>query len=363
MMPRDVVSQRLRAHRLSAPAPTIADAASHMLATQSQEFWGGRWALAVRTRGRPGLTDVDAQFDSGELVRSWTMRGTVHVIPARDLDWVLSLTRERQLRAAAPRHRELGLGEGDFRTAEKVTRAALTGGNRLTRAQFFALLAAAGIAPTGQRGVHVLNALSVRGVVCQGPVVERVGGPPREQYLVLSDEWIAGAVQHAEPLTEFFVRYVTGHGPAGVRDFAWWSGLPLGEARRAAESAGDRVRVVGETASAKPEPVYVVAGDAPRRSAAASDVLALPPFEEFYIPYLDRSIACAPELLARVGPAKNGMVRPIILARGAVIGVWTQSFAVGRHDGDPIPELFAPEQATDAEVSAALERYRDFVTR
>ena len=58
-----VLATRLRSHLLSAPAPTVAEAASHMLATQAQEFWGGRWALAARTRGRTTIRDVDAAFE------------------------------------------------------------------------------------------------------------------------------------------------------------------------------------------------------------------------------------------------------------------------------------------------------------
>ena len=56
------------------------------------------------------------------------------------------------------------------------------------------------------------------------------------------------------------------------------------------------------------------------------------------------------------------MVRPLLVARGEVVGVWTHSLAVGRHADDPIPELFTPDAATDAEIGAALERYRAFIT-
>uniref|UniRef100_UPI0013E39801 DNA glycosylase AlkZ-like family protein n=1 Tax=Microbacterium sp. CPCC 204701 TaxID=2493084 RepID=UPI0013E39801 len=111
-------ASRLRSHRLSAPASTVADAATHMLATQAQEFWGGRWALAARTRGRTTIGDVDAAFDRGEIVRSWTMRGTIHAIPARDLAWVLSITGDRQLRQAASIRRREGID------ADEVARAA-----------------------------------------------------------------------------------------------------------------------------------------------------------------------------------------------------------------------------------------------
>ncbi|MBN9172299.1 MAG: winged helix DNA-binding domain-containing protein, partial [Microbacterium sp.] len=169
-------AERLRSHRLSAPATDVVAAARHMLATQAQEFWGGRWALAARTRGTVTLRDVDAAFDRGDLVRSWTMRGTIHVIPARDLRWVLSVTGDRQLRAAAARHRGLGLDAETLARCEAAIVGALRGGGRLTRAELFEVLSGIGIDPKNQRGVHVIYALAVTGVICQGPVVPREGG-------------------------------------------------------------------------------------------------------------------------------------------------------------------------------------------
>jgi hypothetical protein len=350
--------ERLRSHRLSAPAPTIAEAARHMLATQSQEFWGGRWALAARTRGRMSVRDVDAAYDRGEIVRSWTMRGTIHTVPTADLGWVLSVTAERQRRQAAAVHRAEGIDAAEADRAERLARAALSGGNRLTRKELFDVWEHGGVSTARQRGYHLLVALSLRAVVCQGPVVPRDNGPTREQYLVRTDEWITDAATPADPLAEFFVRYIASHGPAGPRDFAWWTGLPLGVSRSAAAAASDRLTVVAD----EPEPQYVVASDAPRRSATAPEVVALPPFEEYYLSYADRTVPCAPEFLSAIGPSMNGIVRPILVARGEVVGVWTHSIAVGRHADDPIPELFAPSAATDAEVTAALDRYRDFIT-
>lgn len=354
----ELTERRLRSHRLSAPAPSIAAAAEHMLATQGQEFWGGRWALAARTKGAPTVRDVDAAFDQGEIVRSWTMRGTIHVIPARDLAWVLSQTGDRQGRAATAVRRGEGLDADELAKAERVVLGALRGGNRLTRKELFAVLEGGGVATNGQRGYHVLVALSVRALVCQGPVVPRQSGPTREQYIVRTDEWIPSPAVPADPLAEFFARYIASHGPAGARDFAWWSGLPLGVSRAAAEAASDRISVVADDG----EPVYVSAGAAPRRTAAAHDVIALPPFEEYYLSYADRTVPCAPEFLSRIGPSMNGIVRPILVSRGRVVGVWTHSLAVDRHADAPVPELFAPGAATDAEVAAALDRYRAFIT-
>jgi hypothetical protein len=350
--------ERLRSHRLSAPAATVAQAAEHMLATQAQEFWGGRWAIASRTRGAPSVRAVDAAFDRGEIVRAWTMRGTIHIIPARDLAWVLSITGERQLAKAAPVHRREGIDGAQTVRAEALARAALRGGNGLTRAEMFSVWEAGGVSTRGQRGYHLLFALAVRGILCQGGVVPRASGPTREQFWVLTEEWAPEQVIPADPLAEYFARYMTSHGPAGVRDFAWWSGLPLGISREAAERASDRLTIVAD----QPEPQYMPAGPAPRRTAAAPEVVALPPFEEYYLSYVDRSVPCAPEFLTAIGPAMNGIVRPILVARGEIVGVWTHSVAVARHADDPIPQLFTRDAATDAEIDAALARYRAFIT-
>lgn len=328
-----------------------------MLATQAQEFWGGRWALAARTRGRTTVRDVDAAFDRGEIVRSWTMRGTLHAIPARDLAWVLSITGERQLRQAAAVHRREGIDDAEVARATAAVRAALAGGNRLTRKELFEVLEAGGVSTAGQRGYHVLVHLSLRALVCQGPVVPRESGPTREQYIVLTEEWIADAATPADPHAEMFVRFIASHGPAGPRDFSWWTALPLGVARSAAEAASDRLTLVAD----EPEPQYIVE-PLPEHDAAAPEVVALPPFEEYYLSYIDRTVPCAPEFLKAIGPSMNGIVRPILVARGAVVGVWTHSVAVGRHAHDPVPELFTPNAATDAEMAAALDRYRDFIT-
>ena len=360
-----IIERRLRSHRLSAPAPTVAAAAGHMLATQAQEFWGGRWALAVRTRGEPSVREVDAAFDRGEIVRSWTMRGTIHAIPPRDLAWVLSITGERQFRAAAATHRTEGLDAEQFATAERLALAALAGGNRLTRKELFDVWEQGGVPTAAQRGYHVLVGMSVRALLCQGPVVPRDTGPTREQYIVRTDEWVTDAstglsasASPADPLAEMLVRYIASHGPAGARDFAWWAGLPVGMARTAAAAASDRLTIVADDG----EPQYATTTSAPRRSPASHQVLALPPFEEYYLSYADRTIPCAPEFLARIGPGVNGIVRPILVSHGRIVGVWTHSVAVGRHADDPVAELLAPGQADGAAVAAALDRYRAFIT-
>lgn len=351
---------RLRAHRLTAPAASVVAAADHLLATQSQEFWGGRWALAVRAAGDPPLAAVDAAFDRGELVRTWTQRGTLHIVRPADVEWMLSLTADRQRRQATQVHRSRGIDDEVIARAARLVEGALRGGGRLTRRELFDVLDGGGVGTTDLRGSSLLQALSLDRVVVQGPVVTRSGAPSREQYWVLAEEWIAHSASPPDPLAEAFARFVASHGPAGIRDFSWWAGLPLGDARRAAEAASDRLVEVEDgswIAPAAPE-----TADADPTGADPPEVFALPPFEEFYLSYADRSAVCAPEFLSAVGPSMNGIVKPILVARGEVVGVWSHSVAVGRHTAPPVPQLFAPGAASAAGIDAALERFRRFIT-
>ncbi|WP_313358109.1 DNA glycosylase AlkZ-like family protein, partial [Microbacterium sp.] len=214
MDPRGLLAARLRAHRLTAPAATVAGAARHMLAVQSQDLLAGRWALGVRTSGSPTLDAVDAAFVSGELVRAWAMRGTLHIIPARALAWVLSVTAGRQRQQAAGRRRALGIDGGMLDAAWRAVGPSARDGG-CTRADAFERMRSAGIDPTGQRGIHVLFALTIAGLICQGPIDrDGAGAVSREQRFVATADWVGESAQPGDPLAELFVRYIDGHGPA-----------------------------------------------------------------------------------------------------------------------------------------------------
>ncbi|MBT2485211.1 MULTISPECIES: winged helix DNA-binding domain-containing protein [unclassified Microbacterium] len=341
-----LLAERLRSHRLTAPAKTVEEAAGQLVAVQSQDFTAGRWALAVRTRGGPRLSDVDAAFDRGELVRAWTMRGTLHTVRARDLGWILEVTAGRQRQQAASRHRQLGIDDDVVAAAVAALTPALRQGG-LTRAEIFEILAGIGIDPGGQRGIHLLFTLTIDGLICQGPVVAR-DGVTREQRFVLVAEHVREQEHPDDPLAELFLRYIVGHGPAGVTDFAWWSGLTLGQSREAAGRAAPRLLEIADG--------LFVAPERPRRAPGAASVHALGAFDEYYISYADRTTVCAPEYLSAVGPGKNGMVRATLVENGRVIGCWTHATA----SQGASPELFQPP-ADEAAVAAALARFARFI--
>ena len=83
---------------------SVADAVRWMTAMQAQDLQAAMWAVGVRVPGC-GLTSVRSALDTGAVVRSWPMRGTLHLVAPEDLRWMLGLTAERLTKSIAARHR------------------------------------------------------------------------------------------------------------------------------------------------------------------------------------------------------------------------------------------------------------------
>lgn len=342
---RELTALRLSAQRIaSPPAASIVETVRWMLALQAQDLPGARWSVGLRT---PGTTDADVidALASGEIVRSWPMRGTLHLVAAEDLAWMLRLTRPRQATFSASRRRDLGITDAELASAGDIARGVLEGGRVLRRDLLLAEFDAAGIPTTAQRGYHLLWNLAHDGVIVFGPL------DGTQPTFALFDEWITTSrdLEEDEALGEFAARYVASHGPATDRDFAWWSSLTLGQARRGLEIAGmpsierDGVRH------------YLADGLEP----AKRGIQLLPGFDEFLLGYQDRSAPLAAEFAPRIVPGNNGIFQPTIVAGGLVAGTWKRSATTKRIalDLEPFVELSA---GTRAGIDRAAARYGSF---
>lgn len=346
---RRLTGLRLAAQGIAAGVPlaTPRDAVAHLLAAQAQDFGGAKWSVGLRV---PGSTDADveAALAAGTIVRSWPMRGTLHLMAAEDLGWMLSLTGERGIRSAAGRHRQLELTDADFARAADIVRAALEGGRVLGRTELLATLDAGGIPTTGQRGAHLLVWLAQSGVTVFGPV------DGKQHTFVLLDEWVPSprVLERDEALGELALRYFTSHGPATERDLAWWSSLTLGDVRAGlAIARGHLDELVVDGTS------YYLARDA---ETAPSGVVALPGFDEYLLGYQDRSAPLTAEHAAFTVPGSNGMFLPTIVVDGEVVGLWKRRVTTKETVVEARPFAPMPARAV-ARFRAAAERYGEFL--
>lgn len=312
---RRIVRLRLSAQRITSNEFTsAAEVVRWMTAMQAQDLPGALWSVGLRL---PGSTeaDVNAALRDGTIVRSWPMRGTLHLVAPEDLRWMLSLTTERLVRLAAARRAALELDERRLERARDAVIEALSGGRALRRDAMYEVFDRAGIRPDGQRGYHVLWHLAQTGTLCFGPP------DGKQQTFALFDEWITRSrdLPREEALGEFVLRYFRSHGPATIRDFAWWSSLTLADARIGlAIARGDL-----STIERNGDELYLADGADPE--PGRDGIRMLPGFDEYLLGYQDRTPQLAPEHADVVVPGKNGLFFPTIVRDGEVVGTWKRT--------------------------------------
>jgi hypothetical protein len=308
---------RLAAQRLvGEPHPTPADAVRWATCTQAQDLPGALVSVALRTPSRT-LADVHAALDEGSIVRSWPMRGTLHLVAPQDLRWLLAVGPPRVANAAAKRRTDLGVTDREVEKVTRVTVDALGGGGRIARDALMALWREAGVSTDGQRGVHLFGKLAVDGLICLGPMAGR------RQDVVLVDEWVPAAPvpDRAEAIAGWALRYFRGHGPATVDDFAWWTGLTKTDARAGHAAVADRLesmQVDGTTMWLDPATPGLLEG----ARKAARGALLLPGFDELVLGYSDRSAVLPPDFADRVAPGGNGMFLATVVVAGRAVATW-----------------------------------------
>jgi hypothetical protein len=320
-------------------------------AMQAQDMASGLWSLGVRL---PGWTtaDVSAALERREAIRTWPMRGTVHLVPPADARWMLELMGVRALAGAAKRRETIGLSES---TAERgvETLATVLKGNRLTRAECLAALAEAGVELGPQMGYHLLWYASQQGVTCIAPHIGK------EQTFVLLDEWAPEPhrPERTEALGIMALRYFRSHGPATRADLARWTGLTMADVRAGIAAAGDLLTTVRVDGA---EMVLDRALLDTTPAEPAGGWVALPGFDEYILGYKDRTLMMEPEHLTAVVPGGNGVFRSTLVRGGRVVATWTRT--LGRRavvvEVQPLLELGPADRARAEE---ALQPYAAFV--
>ena len=329
---------------------TAADVVEWFGAMQAQDHGSGLWSLGRRLPGST-RTDVEAAVERGEVLRTWPMRGTIHLVPPRDARWMLDLTGVRALAGAAARREFLGLSEADADRAAEVTGDALAGGKRMTRAECVATLEAAGIEGAGQRAYHLLWYASQQGITCIGP------HRGKEQTFVRLDEW--APEQHRldrdEALATLATRFVRSHGPVTRQDFAGWATLSAAEAKEALTLAGEAVATVHvDDREMVVHPPVLDMALASR--AGGPHVDALSGFDEYLLGYKDRSLMADKATLAAVVPGGNGVFRWTLVRDGRVVATWQrkETTKAVRITVRPLADLTAEDLAA---AQAALHGY------
>lgn len=238
-MDRQIARWRLVAQRLTTPPPGSAeDVVRHLLGVQAENASQSAWAVATRTP-TPDAGDLADALASGRVLRTHVLRSTWHYVHRDDADWLVGLTGPRVLPLADRGLDEAGLDPADLATLGDAVVDLLAAAPDRTRTQVgealrerFPRLADR---LTGQALMMLMLRLELDRLVCSG-------APADGEHTYATWESRVGTRtgvddgDRDELLGQLALRYLTGHGPATVKDLAYWATLTPREARVAVEA-------------------------------------------------------------------------------------------------------------------------------
>lgn len=280
---------------------------------QSQDFDGAKWGIGLRA----AVTDADVNraYDEGAIIRTHILRQTWHFVARDDIRWLLALSGPRVNAVNAHYYRKLELDERAFTRSRDVLERALRDHTYLTRSELKTALARARIVAEGPRLAFLIMRAELDAVICNGP---RRG---KQLTYALLEERVphAKSLDREAALAELARRYFASHGPATLKDYAWWSGLTVRDAKAGIELAASSL-----TRETVDDLTYwSVDGPAPKAMRSPTAQL-LPNYDEYLIAHKDRQLVVGPGSGDGVTRIKDPFLHHIIID-GRLVGSWMRT--------------------------------------
>lgn len=347
----DIAQQRLQnQHITDAACKQPDDVVRWLGAVQAQDYTGAKWAIGLRTQEIKDA-DVDRAFTEGTLLRTHVLRATWHFVTPEDIRWLLALTAPHIHATNAFYYRKMELDDTLLARAHALFIEALRGGKQLTRAELRDVLERAGIAigpaDTVLRLSLIVMHAELDGIICSGAKRDK------QFTYALLDEQVPASKQLArdEALAKLTRHFFTSHGPATLKDYMKWSGLPAADARTGlamVQSELTHELIDGKT--------YWFASVQPVEARNAPIAYLLSNYDEYFSGYADYSAIYDPAY-----PKKFDTYFPhSIVIDGQVVGVWKR--IIKKESVIVVPKLFTPlSDAQHHALTQAVHAYSAFL--
>jgi hypothetical protein len=319
-----VMAWRAARHHLDerVPAKATLDVVAEIAGLHAQVMSSAELTLAARVEGL-GPDDVRrALWEERSLVKTWAMRGTLHLLPAAELPlWQAALSTRRNW--------ETGAWQRAFASRQELERlndavAQALDGRLLTREELAARVGEL----TGSEELAdklreswgaLLKPAAALGRLCFAP------NQGQQVRFTRPDTWLGGWADHdpEQALAEVTRRFLAASGPVTREDFARWWGIPSpARGGRLLEGLGEQVARVEVEGTA----AYVLAADLPGLAEAGGSraVRLLPAFDQYVVTATLQAEHLMP------GPFKarvyrpQGWLSPVLLVGGRMDGTWRQ---------------------------------------
>jgi hypothetical protein len=328
---------------------------------QAQLMSAAELALWARVEGLSPKDVQSALWHNHSLIKTWAMRGTLHLIAASDLPLYVAARSFYDNRKWLNYFAYYGIEPAQYHAFMAAVPEVL-GGEPMTREALAAAIA-------GHTGVAELRELilasswgsplkpcAFRGDLCFGP------SQGQNVTFVNPRKWIGNweAIEPEQALLEMVRRYLRAYGPATPVDFVrwWWGGAGLVQAKKIFQSLDDELETVaveGWRALALRSTLE------PMQNAEKSGSVNLLPLFDAYTLGIGRDIE---PLLPKVYKSQvyrpQGWISAVVLVDGYINAVWAHKS--GRSQTTVKVNLFsAPTNAIKQGIEAEAERLGVFL--
>ena len=278
--------------------------------------------------GAARVVDPDAVgaalWQDRTLVKTWAMRGTLHLLPASDYSFWQAALSTQFVRFTRPSSgKAFGISPDELEELIEAVRRALAD-EPLTREGLAATVARESGNP------HLAHALSDNWGSSLKPAAFRgalIFGPSNGQKVRFTEPgaWL-GPQEPVDPepaAVDVARRYLAVHGPATRQDLARWWGVAPAAAGRLLGALGDEAIEV----DVEGDPMWMLAADAADAAAApkAKTVRLLPGFDQYVLAATRHAEKLMPGEDPGLRPLvyrNQGWISAVLLVDGIMAGVW-----------------------------------------
>jgi len=302
-----LINQKISLTECKTPAEIVA----WMGAMQAQDYSMVKWAIGLRLIDSTQEIVVRA-INNCEIIRTHLLRPTWHFVASEDIYWILGLTSPHIKSLTKSRNRDLELSDEILRKSAGIIENSLSEVSHFTREELAAEFNRTGIRTDSNRLSHLILEAELNGLICNGPVIAN-----KHTYALLNKRvFNKKLLTKDESLAELAKRYFTSHCPATLKDFIWWSGLSVINARQALDSI--KTNFISENIGNE---TYWFKNSFKDAKICKNSVHLLPAYDEYLISYKDRSASLS-LTDNRKAVSNNGIFRPVIVVDGQVAGLW-----------------------------------------
>jgi hypothetical protein len=298
------------------PFPTPEETVHALFAVQTQYAASLGVAVAARVKRMKPSWSEDAFNRNPTLLKTWSLRSTVHVhhVSDRALLKAFNEPRYKQFMQWMAIYQDRNIQTADN---EELMLAAMSTGPK-TRPELHD--AAPQLKELGWTGWGA----DVKGLAFKGNVVMAPAGQGATQF-ALADEWLGKMPQedwtYESAIAELFRRYIQSHAPASLTDFIYWTGSKITPIRKVlADVAKEFVPVQVDKIQ---DVRYILREHVPLLESikSARGVRLLAKFDPLMMAHKDKQLYLSPKHHKTVFQMA-GQVEATVLIDGMVAGIW-----------------------------------------